>query len=273
MYGYSDYDGPKQLVTTNTITSSTSLSSHEYASFPGSSQPVRPHYHHVDADDNDDEDNNPLQAGFWMEGDSMAPPCGTSISTIHEILQYLQLDMNDILYDLGCGDGRVCLEAWHRYHCTTIGIEVEADLVSRAQVLIKKLSESLSSEHQSSFPLKNLPQVHCMDLRQMFREWMMVTTIHENSDDNMTTYHTQSNRFPLPTIIFLYLLPESLLEIESSLLQLLSIAPKNCRIVCNTWGIPSWKPIQETTIPESTAVGVSTTIYVYTTDSVPHQES
>jgi Mycolic acid cyclopropane synthetase len=255
MYGYSDYDGPK-------IAS-------EDSPFAEALHPVHPQLNdgnNNDDDDDDDDDDNPLQVGFWMEGDSLAPPCGTSISTIHQILQYLQLEAKDILYDLGCGDGRICLEAWHRYHCTTIGIEVEVDLVSRAQSLITQLSAVLSSEDPS---LKNLPQVHCMDLRQIFREWMVITTSDVENDD--ITNHTPSKIFPLPTIIFLYLLPEALLEIEPSLLQLLLIAPKNCRIVCNTWGIPNWKPIQETTIPERTAAGVSTTIFVYTTDSVPHK--
>ena len=235
MYGYTDYDGPRTVTTA--------------AAIAASSTPI-------------EDDDNPLQVGFWMEGDSMAPPCGTSVSTIHTILQFLQLNADDVLYDLGCGDGRICLEAWHQYQCRTIGIEVEEDLVTRAQTLITNVS-STSPSQSSVEPLlvQNLPQVHCMDLRQIFREWIQPTT---NNNDDVDTY----SKFPLPTVIFLYLLPEALSEIESSLLQILSIAPKNCRIVCNTWGIPNWNPTQVTTIPERTAVGVSTTIYVYTTDSV-----
>ena len=89
MYGYTDYDGPR------TVTTATAIAA---------SSPVDPL----------EDDDNPLQVGFWMEGDSMAPPCGTSVSTIHSILQFLQLHGDDVLYDLGCGDGRICLEAWHR---------------------------------------------------------------------------------------------------------------------------------------------------------------
>ena len=238
MYGYTDYDGPRTVTTA--------------AAIAASSTPVDPL----------EDDDNPLQVGFWMEGDSMAPPCGTSVSTIHSILQFLQLRADDVLYDLGCGDGRICLEAWHQYQCRTIGIEVEEDLVTRAQTLITNVS-STSPSQSSVEPLlvQNLPQVHCMDLRQIFREWIQPTT---NNNDDVDTY----SKFPLPTVIFLYLLPEALSEIESSLLQILSIAPKKCRIVCNTWGIPNWNPTQVTTIPERTAVGVSTTIYVYTADSV-----
>ena len=265
MYGYSDYDGPKIVTTATTITETCQDTDSSLTVPMTQGHPVD----HDNIDDDDDDTTNPLQVGFWMEGDSMAPPCGTSITTIHKILQYLQLDANDILYDLGCGDGRICIEAWYHYHCTTIGIEVEDDLVARAQTLITKLSLSSSSsneQHQSLLSVQKLPQVHCMDLRQIFREWTKMSPINHDSD---IINNTQSQLFPLPTIIFLYLLPEALLEIESSLLQLLSIAPKNCRIVCNTWGIPSWKPIQATSIPETTAAGVSTNIYVYTTQSIP----
>jgi SAM-dependent methyltransferase len=246
MYGYSDYDGPNvaahssstdAVLTTNVIHPDRC----NYNSNIGSTTEC----------DVDDECDNPLQVGFWMEGDSLAPPCGTSISTVHKILHFLQVTANDTLYDLGCGDGRICLEAWHLYQCTAIGIEIEADLVARAEALIAKISQqrlSLENNH-------NHPRVHCMDLRQLFAEW--------RKDAGA------SNKpiFPLPTIIFLYLLPEALLEIKSDLSYLLTIAP-DCRIVCNTWGIPHWKPIQETTISETSAAGVSTTIYIYTQQSL-----
>lgn len=251
MYGYRDYNGPK-VVTAATMASS--------------SQDDVVLTQKQDQGEDDNNDMNPLQAGFWMEGDSMAPPCGTSVPTIHKILEYLQLDAdNDVLYDLGCGDGRICLEAWHLYKCKAIGIEVEGDLAGRAQSLIRKLL--LESDHVSLSSLKKFPSIHCMDLREIFYLWTKIDydADDDDDDDGNTKY---KNRFPLPTIIILYLLPEAILEIKSSLLKILKIAPKNCRIVCNTWGIPAWTPIQETTISEATAAGVSTTFYVYNAASV-----
>ena len=245
MYGYRDYNGPK------VVTAATKASS------PQDDVALTQKQDH-------DDDMNPLQAGFWMEGDSMAPPCGTSISTIHKILEYLQLDANnDILYDLGCGDGRVCLEAWYQYKCKAIGVEVEGDLARRFQTLIGNLLSEL--DYHSS--IKNFPSMHCMDLREVLHLWAKINyDAPDNDDDDGNTKY--KHKFPFPTIIFLYLLPEALLEIKKSLLKILKKAPnQNCRIVCNTWGIPGWKPIQETTIPEATAVGVSTTFYVYTAAS------
>jgi SAM-dependent methyltransferase len=212
MYGYSDYHGP------NTV---------------------------LIADEEDDSLTNPLQAGFWMEGDSLAPPCGTPRATIHDILQRLSITASDVLYDLGCGDGRVCLEAWHIYQCRAIGVEVERALVDRAEGLIAAAPAGFGAP----------PQVHCMDLRRVFPEW----------------FERVSDAFPLPTVVFLYLLPESLLELESQLAKLLRSVPQ-CRLVCNSWGIPHWKAMQEETIRDSSGV-LSTTIYVYTHESVPTDAS
>jgi hypothetical protein len=42
-----------------------------------------------------------------MDGDSLAPPCGTSISTVYQIIEFVSICKNDIVYDVGCGDGRI----------------------------------------------------------------------------------------------------------------------------------------------------------------------
>jgi hypothetical protein len=277
MYGYSDYDGPI-TVNESKIDQNRHCIKEMYSKIsPNGNKDV-------DGDDDVDNECHPLQVGFWMDGDSMAPPCGTSISTIHTILKSLHITSNDILYDLGCGDGRICLEAYYHYHCRAIGIEVESDLVQRAQSLITKLSQE---EQFSSFD--HLPQVHCMDLRRLFEQWLClynqptnIVTISKDDHEQTTQCSTGTSSFPLPTIIFLYLLPESLVEIECQLSNVLLLtstdnnavggvdnATTSCRIVCNTWGIPKWKPIEQFTIMESSAIGVSTTIYVYTKDSLP----
>ncbi|KAI2489463.1 Mycolic acid cyclopropane synthetase [Fragilaria crotonensis] len=113
MYGYNDYNGPLTNVDKNSS---------------GDDLPD---------DDDVDDDDNPLRVGQWMEGDSLAPPCGTSIPTIHALLEFASVSETDVLYDLGCGDGRVCLEALvHGRAQYCVGVEVEQDLMERFQHLI-----------------------------------------------------------------------------------------------------------------------------------------
>lgn len=221
MYGYNDYDGPHRAM----------------ARFS------------LEADDED----NPLQAGFWMEGDSLAPPCGTAVPTIHRMLDFAQVSSKDVVYDLGCGDARVCLEAFARKKCQSVGVEVEADLVSRGRELIARLNY---------VDQKRLPFIIEQDLRIVLRNLVRLaakaTAPTEQSDD--------IGALPLPTIIIMYLLPEALAELEDSLRELLRLLPESFRILCNTWGLNSLVPQQRMDVKEEG--GAVTPLSIYTRKSL-----
>jgi SAM-dependent methyltransferase len=213
---------------------------------------------------------NPLQAGFWMPGDSLAPPCGTSVSVIHQILLIAKLTSDDVLYDFGCGDGRVCLEAWYKYQCRSIGIELEQDLVDRARALIGACEKQRTptTTSSSSLPLvtTTMPEVHCMDLRQALNHLVYQSAKGHGVEPKTTAPFNAELFLPNPTVIILYLLPEALEEIKSLLSSLLTYLP-NCRVVCNSWGIPSWRPMEEAVAHTSTTV--TTKVFVYTKQSIP----
>jgi hypothetical protein len=233
MYGYSDYNGPETSVDESTM-------------------PPQ-----VD----DEEDDDPLRSGLWMEGDSLAPPCGTSVSTIHKLLSFAQVSAKDILYDFGCGDGRICLEALVRHECAQcVGVEVEEDLVLRFQYLISKLFDSRD----------RIMAIHA-DLRQVLTALLKRAECGQNvsehgSTEPCATSPTLSD-LPMPTILVLYLLPEAIKEMECDLIQLLRLLPM-FRIVCNTWGLPRLKASKTVQI-EETIGGASTVFYLYTKESLP----
>lgn len=70
-------------------------------------------------------EENPLDS-FWMEGDSLAPPCQSENDIIDIILNLVEITNNSRVYDLGCGDGRICIEASKRYGCHSVGVEIES---------------------------------------------------------------------------------------------------------------------------------------------------
>lgn len=78
------------------------------------------------------EEENPLD-NFWMEGDSLAPPCQSENDIIDVILQLVEINQHSIVYDLGCGDGRICIEASKRFGCLSYGIEIEEKLYKQFQ--------------------------------------------------------------------------------------------------------------------------------------------
>ena len=222
MYGYTDYHGPQ-------------LPHEAAADATERHDTVEDHESHPD---DDDEPHNPLQVGFWMDGDSLAPPCGSSISTIHALLEFAQVNRDDVLYDLGCGDGRVCLEAFVQYGCRTVGVEVEDDLVDRANVLILNLAKKLSSDE----PHERLPRVVQYDLRQVLKALVakakrVYKSEHAGDEPVEDDISSSLADLPIPTVIVMYLLPEAIEMIKTDLIQLLEILPDKFRILCNTWGI------------------------------------
>jgi hypothetical protein len=266
MYGYTDYNGPR---ITNTEPPNAGVLSKEE---DGGNLVV--------------EDDHPLQAGFWMDGDSLAPPCGSSIPTIHQMLQFANLfgptepvsthiqhhDKNEVLYDLGCGDGRVCLEACSNNGTTlkaAIGVEIENDLVDRGQGLAQDYyKRQLQLSNESNFVVPKIVQGDLCDI---------LDRLIEKAKGKVEATKAPLD-FPLPTVITLFLLPESLALIEPRCRQLLQLLPTNLeeaglvsgkppfRIVCNSWKFPTLRPVKEMEIVEGC---VSTTfVYLYTRKSV-----
>lgn len=246
MYGYNDYHGPfwnerrkKEL---------TSLVE----------QPV------PEEDNSEDDETDPLRPGLWMEGDSLAPPCGCSIDVIHEMLVLANVTESDVLYDLGAGDGRVCLEAFvHRRCHSSVGIEIEPILIQRFQHLIQDLTTTLAEDNTNGTTNSTTPVPHIVayqgDLRQV-----LTSLVHKNNNHfivvptatTTSTSTTSQTLLPNPTVITLYLLPEAIQEIEPLLIELLR-QHKALRILCNTWGLPTLQPYRTKNVN-------GTTLYLYT---------
>ena len=46
------------------------------------------------------DETNPCLAFTWMEGDSLAPPCGCAVSVIHDMLEFASVHHDDVIYDV-----------------------------------------------------------------------------------------------------------------------------------------------------------------------------
>jgi hypothetical protein len=225
LYGYVDYHGPRII--------------------KGKGDNIQP-----PEEEMDDDDDDPLRSGLWMEGDSLAPPCGSSVSLIHSILSFGSVSSEDILYDFGCGDGRVCLEALVERDCRhCVGVEIEHDLVQKAQSLIANLPKELQQNPEG------MPRIQVLqtDLRDCIRSLL----VKASKDGGDSQKDSPTQELPMPTIIVLYLLPEAISALEDDLISLLKYA----RIVCNTWGLPSLKETVTIEVPE--VGGCSTSLFLY----------
>ena len=68
-----------------------------------------------------------------------APWVPTSMSKVRKMLEMAEVGPGDIVYDLGCGDGRVIVTAARRYGARAVGIEIDPLRYLWCQTLITVL--------------------------------------------------------------------------------------------------------------------------------------
>jgi len=239
MYGYNDYNGPLG----ERVGDESALESQ----------------------DENDGDDDPLRSGLWMEGDSLAPPCGTSVQTIHQLLAFSKVSPEDVVYDFGCGDGRVCLEALVRFNASEcVGVEIEQDLVERFRYLSDRLPSQFLKKKRDQGEAE--PRIHAVhdDLRHV------LSSLVQRAEGGDVSGALDAQCLPFPTLIVLYLLPEAIAKMEADLLVLLELLDP-IRILCNTWGLSRVKPSATLEIEEENA-GTTTLVNLYTKDCLSSLE-
>ena len=71
---------------------------------------------------------------------SIAPFVQTPLEVAKKMLDLSQIKSGEVLYDLGCGDGRLIILAAKDVGARSTGIELREDLVERARTEIKRLN-------------------------------------------------------------------------------------------------------------------------------------
>lgn len=65
------------------------------------------------------------------------PDAPTPLRQLERGLAMLDLTDQDVLYDLGCGDGRVCALAAKRYGCRAVGVDYDLGKVRLARQVVR----------------------------------------------------------------------------------------------------------------------------------------
>ena len=68
-----------------------------------------------------------------------APWVPTPMSMVHEMLTMADVGPDDLIYDLGCGDGRIIVTAARRYGARAVGIELDPLRFLWCQMLVTVL--------------------------------------------------------------------------------------------------------------------------------------
>lgn len=72
-----------------------------------------------------------LYEGSHGRGDveDLAPYVATPREIVEKMLQLAQVDSSDILYDLGCGDGRIVITAARKYGARGVGVDIDPERI------------------------------------------------------------------------------------------------------------------------------------------------
>lgn len=142
---------------------------------------------------------------------------------VAKMLEVAQVKKSDLLYDLGCGDGRIVIAAASEYGCRAVGYDIDARKVQQSMENVKKhrLEKLVRIELKDIFKLdlreatvvtlyllpemnmKLIPQLeHLKDgSRIVCHEFALMDVQH----DRMITITTQPDG--VPRDIYLYTLP------------------------------------------------------------------
>jgi len=83
---------------------------------------------------------------------SIAPFVQTPLEVAKKMLDLSQIRTGEVLYDLGCGDGRLIILAAKEIGARATGVELREDLIERARTEIKRLNlEDKASVIQGNF--------------------------------------------------------------------------------------------------------------------------
>jgi SAM-dependent methyltransferase len=67
----------------------------------------------------------------------------TPQGVVDEMLKRAKVGKKDVVYDLGCGDGRIVLTAAKKHGCKAMGFDVQQEMIDKCETAKKKLDKDI----------------------------------------------------------------------------------------------------------------------------------
>jgi predicted RNA methylase len=180
----------------------------------------------------------------------LAPFNPSSDQIQSKALDILKLSSNDVLFDLGCGDGRLlCTAAQKCPGLQCVGIEIDPVFVSRAKERVSNLPTDISSR---------------IDIREddALKVFSTTTSISKDSTSNNKTKNiTDLTLMDHATVLYLFVLPKGinkLMDMLNEVVEKRIQEGRKFRVLSYMFSIHEWEP----TIVDKTAKG-GCPIYYY----------
>jgi SAM-dependent methyltransferase len=79
------------------------------------------------------------------------------MSVVHRMLELAEIQPGDMVYDLGCGDGRVLICAARKYGARGVGIEIDRDRIEDARRRASEFEDRITFRRQNVFKVDLRP--------------------------------------------------------------------------------------------------------------------
>src|SRR3954451_14508397 len=80
----------------------------------------------------------PILRSGQQEVDIHAPYVTTPLPVVDAMLQLAHTRKSDVVYDLGCGDGRIVIAAAKRYGARGVGVDIDPERIQEARANAKR---------------------------------------------------------------------------------------------------------------------------------------
>ena len=90
---------------------------------------------------------------------SLAPYEPTPMPLVEAMLELAEVQSDDVVFDIGSGDGRIVIAAAELFRARAVGIEIDSDLVARSRKTVeeKGLSEQVRIVHANALDVDLSP--------------------------------------------------------------------------------------------------------------------
>ena len=90
--------------------------------------------------------------------DYLGPISATPMKMVTEMLAFAgPLSSSDVVYDLGCNDGRVLVEAARAHGCAGVGVEIDARAVAKARQMVRATTTTTTTTTTTPTPTPTHP--------------------------------------------------------------------------------------------------------------------
>ncbi len=183
------------------------------------------------------------------EAFQLAPFNPSSLEIQEKAMKLLKLNGEDVLFDLGCGDGRLLISAAKRHPgLRCVGIELDPIFSTRAQEAIQELPD---------VDLRNRVDIRLGDALQL--------SLKLSSMSRSPRRTTELTLMDDATALYLFILPkgiEKLIPLLETLVETRKEQRRSLRILSYMFKIHCWEP---TTIDKTAKAGCPIYLYDFAT--------